>query len=230
MGERAEHRGHVGHRPRRGDLAGRGAHPRFRRRRGAAAPRRARRALRHQQRVAHRRPSSDSAWPRRASTPSADDLVTSAQAAASMLGARVDGGGVRGRGRARGARRRGASRCVPEGPADAVVVGWTRRFDFDLLATAATAVRLGARFVGTNEDPTHPTPDAPAPGIGRDPGRGGHRRPGHPRGGRQAPRPVRRPAAGASPRRRARGGGPALHRRRAGPAARGCPSRWCGPG
>ena len=55
---------------------------------------------------------------------------------------------------------------VAEGPADAVVVGWTRRFDFDLLATAATAVRLGARFIGTNEDPTHPTPRRLLPGSG----------------------------------------------------------------
>ena len=51
-------------------------------------------------------------------------------------------------------------------PADAVVVGWTRRFDFDLLATAATAIRLGARFIGTNEDPTHPTPQRLLPGSG----------------------------------------------------------------
>ncbi len=44
--------------------------------------------------------------------------------------------------------------------------GWTRRFDFDLLASAATTVRLGARLVGTNEDPTHPTPDRLLPGSG----------------------------------------------------------------
>jgi ribonucleotide monophosphatase NagD (HAD superfamily) len=60
---------------------------------------------------------------------------------------------------------RGVS-VVAEGPADAVVVGWTRRFDFDLLATAATAIRLGARFIGTNEDPTHPTPQRLLPGSG----------------------------------------------------------------
>jgi HAD superfamily hydrolase (TIGR01450 family) len=55
---------------------------------------------------------------------------------------------------------------VDAGPADAVVVGWTRRFDFELLATVATAVRTGARLVGTNEDPTHPTPDRLLPGAG----------------------------------------------------------------
>src|SRR5580698_10324 len=86
-----------------------------------------------------------------------DEIVTSAQAAASMLepGSTAfvcgDGGVLE----ALAARR---VSVLTQGPADAVVVGWTRRFDFDLLATAATAVRLGARFIGTNEDPTHPTP------------------------------------------------------------------------
>jgi HAD superfamily hydrolase (TIGR01450 family) len=55
---------------------------------------------------------------------------------------------------------------VPEPPADAVVVGWTRAFTFDAVAQAATAVRNGARLVGTNEDPTHPTPDGLLPGAG----------------------------------------------------------------
>jgi glycerol 3-phosphatase-2 len=94
-----------------------------------------------------------------------DEIVTSAQAAASMLepGATAvvcgDGGVLE------ALAARGVS-VVPKGPADAVVVGWTRRFDFDLLATAATAVRLGARFIGTNEDPTHPTPRGLLPGSG----------------------------------------------------------------
>jgi 4-nitrophenyl phosphatase len=47
-----------------------------------------------------------------------------------------------------------------------VVVGWTRGFTFDGVAAAATAVRGGARLVGTNEDPTHPTPDGLLPGAG----------------------------------------------------------------
>lgn len=54
-----------------------------------------------------------------------------------------------------------------DGPeVDAVIVGWTHRFDFDLLATANRAVRGGARLIGTNEDPTHPTPDGLLPGAG----------------------------------------------------------------
>ena len=94
-----------------------------------------------------------------------DELVTSAQATASMLEPGTTAvvcadGGVLEALTARGVT------VVPEGPADAVVVGWTRRFDFELLATAATAVRMGARLVGTNEDPTHPTPHGLLPGSG----------------------------------------------------------------
>ena len=55
---------------------------------------------------------------------------------------------------------------VPAGPADAVVVGWTRSFSFDSVARASAAVRAGARLVGTNEDPTYPTPDGLVPGGG----------------------------------------------------------------
>ena len=55
---------------------------------------------------------------------------------------------------------------VPEGPADAVVVGLTRSFTYDSVARAAAAVRGGARFIGTNEDPTFPTPDGLIPGAG----------------------------------------------------------------
>ena len=55
---------------------------------------------------------------------------------------------------------------VPQGPADAVVVGLTRRFTYDDVARAAAAVRGGARLVGTNEDPTFPTPDGLVPGAG----------------------------------------------------------------
>ena len=55
---------------------------------------------------------------------------------------------------------------VPEGPADAVVVGWTRGFTFDAVDRAARAVRDGARLIGTNEDATFPTPDGLVPGAG----------------------------------------------------------------
>ena len=55
---------------------------------------------------------------------------------------------------------------VDSGPADAVVVGWSRAFTFDAVAEAARTVRAGARLVGTNEDPTHPTPHGLLPGAG----------------------------------------------------------------
>jgi 4-nitrophenyl phosphatase len=55
---------------------------------------------------------------------------------------------------------------VPDGPADAVVVGWTRGFTFDAVDKAARAVRAGARLIGTNEDATFPTPEGLVPGAG----------------------------------------------------------------
>jgi glycerol-1-phosphatase len=93
------------------------------------------------------------------------DFVTSAQAAATLVGvgervlALADGG-------AREALEARGARVVEEGPADVVLVGWTHQFDFERLATASTAVRAGARLVGTNEDPTHPTPEGLLPGSG----------------------------------------------------------------
>ena len=57
-------------------------------------------------------------------------------------------------------------RVVDQGPADAVVVGWHRTFDFDGLDRAASAVRDGARFVATNTDPTYPGAGHVFPGAG----------------------------------------------------------------
>ena len=95
----------------------------------------------------------------------AEDLITSAQAAAGLLppgssALTCAGPGVREALADRGVR------VVDEGPADAVVVGWHRDFDFDGLARAADAVRAGARLIGTNEDATYPTPDGLLPGAG----------------------------------------------------------------
>jgi len=55
---------------------------------------------------------------------------------------------------------------VEQGPADAVVVGWHRTFDFERLRRASDAVRDGARFVATNSDPTYPSADGLLPGAG----------------------------------------------------------------
>lgn len=94
-----------------------------------------------------------------------DDVVSSADAVATMIepsttALLVAEGGVREALEGRGVT------VVREPPADVVVVGWTHEFDFATLATAATAVREGARLIGTNEDPTHPTPDGLLPGSG----------------------------------------------------------------
>jgi glycerol 3-phosphatase-2 len=85
------------------------------------------------------------------------DLLTSADVAADMVppGSSVllvGDAGVR-----EALEKRGV-KVVDGGGADAVVVGWTRDFTFDAISQAAQAVRDGARLIGTNEDPTHPTP------------------------------------------------------------------------
>ena len=92
-------------------------------------------------------------------------VVSSAVAAATLVepGERVLVCGGPGVVEAVGAR--GAA-VVEGGPADAVIVGFTRAFDFDLLTAATLAVRGGARLVGTNDDPTYPTPMGQIPGGG----------------------------------------------------------------
>lgn len=93
------------------------------------------------------------------------DVVTSAMAAATLVepGERVlvcAGPGV-----VEAVLARGAS-PVREGDADAVVVGLHLDFDYSRLEAASTAVRRGARLIGTNGDPTFPTPHGPIPGGG----------------------------------------------------------------
>lgn len=97
--------------------------------------------------------------------PASGDVVTSAQAAAELVGrgdrALVCGGP----GIVQAIERRGAV-VVDAGPCDAVLVGFDRRFDYDRMRIAADAVRGGARLIGTNDDATYPTPDGPIPGGG----------------------------------------------------------------
>lgn len=93
------------------------------------------------------------------------DVVTSAQAGASLVqaGERVLVCGAAGLVEAVAAR---GAVIVSEGPADAVVVGLHHDFDYWRLHAASAAVRAGARFVATNDDPTFPTPEAFTPGAG----------------------------------------------------------------
>jgi 4-nitrophenyl phosphatase len=48
----------------------------------------------------------------------------------------------------------------------AVMVGFHRTFDYEIMRRAAAAVRAGARLIGTNSDATYPTPEGPIPGGG----------------------------------------------------------------
>jgi len=94
-----------------------------------------------------------------------DDLVPSARVAASLLepGERVHllgGGGTPEALEARGVE------IVGRGRVDAVVVGWSRSFDFATLTAASSAARETGRLIATNSDPTHPTPDGLLPGSG----------------------------------------------------------------
>ncbi|MHB8680951.1 MAG: HAD-IIA family hydrolase [Acidimicrobiales bacterium] len=95
----------------------------------------------------------------------AEDLVTSAQAAASLLAPGTTAFVCGEAGVVEALAARGVD-VVDHGPVDAVVVGWNRRFDFDLLAATAALVRAGARFVATNDDATYPTPEGLLPGAG----------------------------------------------------------------
>lgn len=90
-------------------------------------------------------------------------VVSSATAAASLVrsGARVfvlGGPGIAEAVRARGAEVVGVA-PVEDGPprVDEVIAGLDFDLTYDRLRMAVTAVRNGARFIGTNHDPTFPT-------------------------------------------------------------------------
>ena len=93
------------------------------------------------------------------------DLLTSAHAAATLLekGSRAFVCGEKGILEALDDR---GVEVVQAGPADAAIVGWTRSFDFHLLTASMSVVRAGARLIGTNDDPTYPTPKGLIPGAG----------------------------------------------------------------
>ncbi len=98
-----------------------------------------------------------------------DEIVTSSQAAAALLAQGLEHGSrvlvCGGPGLEEAVRDRGFV-PVTGHPADAVVVGWDRGFDFERLHRASMAVREGARFVATNVDPTFPGEGMLLPGNG----------------------------------------------------------------
>ncbi|MEI6701233.1 MAG: HAD-IIA family hydrolase, partial [Actinomycetota bacterium] len=94
-----------------------------------------------------------------------EEVLTAAQAAASLIeplqsAVCLADGGVR------EALLERSITITNEAEADAVIVGWTQSLSYETIATAATAVRSGARFIGTNPDATHPTPKGLMPGTG----------------------------------------------------------------
>lgn len=97
--------------------------------------------------------------------PAEGDVLTSAQAAAQLLAPGERAFLCAGPGAAEALLARGVV-LVDGPPADAVVVGFHRTFDYDELLRAAGTVRAGARLIGTNDDSTYPTPDGPIPGGG----------------------------------------------------------------
>jgi 4-nitrophenyl phosphatase len=102
-------------------------------------------------------------------TADASEVLTSALAAADLLAADLTPGSkvlaCSGPGVVEALEAKGFE-VVDAGPAEAVVVGWHRTFDFDRLDRASAAVRAGARFVATNLDATYPAPDGLLPGNG----------------------------------------------------------------
>ena len=64
--------------------------------------------------------------------------------------------------------RRFARGCtvVHDGPADAVIMGITQAFDYDMMTRAMHAIADGARFIATNTDSTFPMADRLVPGNG----------------------------------------------------------------
>ncbi len=97
------------------------------------------------------------------------EVLTSAVAAATLLSAELAAGSAvfqcAGPGVAEALTAVGL-RPVHAAPAEAVVVGFHREFDFDELDRASQAVRAGARFVATNLDATYPIPGGLLPGAG----------------------------------------------------------------
>lgn len=93
------------------------------------------------------------------------EIATSSQAAALLVEPGQTALVCGGKGVEEALAERGAT-PVYEGEADAVVVGFHKEFDYRRLTIAFRAVLGGARLVGTNDDPTYPTPDGPVPGGG----------------------------------------------------------------
>lgn len=102
--------------------------------------------------------------------PAHGDVLSSAMAAGQLIAAGERVLVCGGPGVVEAVEQRGAvavsSHQDPIGPLDAVVVGFHRDFDYEVMRRATQAVQRGARLIGTNDDSTYPTPDGPIPGGG----------------------------------------------------------------
>ncbi len=104
--------------------------------------------------------------------PATGDVITSAGAGATLVSAGERVLVCGGPGIVEAVTRRGAVVVSPEETdgsptsVDAVMVGFHRDFDYEVMRRASGAVRAGARLIGTNDDATYPTPDGPIPGGG----------------------------------------------------------------
>src|SRR5262245_9893899 len=110
---------------------------------------------------------TNNSWPKvaeqeatleRIGIPATGDVLTSAMAAALLVepGERVMVCG--GPGIVEALQGRGVV-VTSDPPFDAVMVGFHRTFDYEVMRRAATAIRAGARLIATNSDATYPTPD-----------------------------------------------------------------------
>lgn len=95
-----------------------------------------------------------------------EEVLTSSQAAASMLVPGSRAAVVGGPGVAEALAEAGVDVVPADARPDAVVVGRTTDISYSQMAAAARAIRDGARFVATNMDATMPTPGGPEPGAG----------------------------------------------------------------
>jgi 4-nitrophenyl phosphatase len=94
------------------------------------------------------------------------ELVTSAQAAASLLERGSQAAVIGGPGLLEAVEARGVVVVPPDDHPQAVVVGRSLELDFGILAAGASAIRAGARFLATNTDATFPTGHGLEPGAG----------------------------------------------------------------
>lgn len=100
-------------------------------------------------------------------SPGDDAVITSAMAAASVIGpTRAPTLLVGAAGAAPELERYGCPLVKTASQAKAIIVGLATDISYENLTEATRALSNGARFVATNRDPTYPLPDGPAPGAG----------------------------------------------------------------